>query len=157
MKITTNLLPLLIIFTSLAASATPDQWISYRCDQRCGLTENTPTTVSFSSTVYSETLRALDVLCDSQQMKLQKQPSCVETKYDKTGNENFQRCRAGIGSQICMVTVSGYENGLTSGQYFNSDPTNSFEKAEAQAMAKCHSSLDDYSARCSIYSYYTQY
>ncbi len=150
-------LTLLIIFTGLTAAATPDQWVSYRCDQKCGLTESTPTTVSFSSTVYSETLRALDVLCDSQQMKLQKQPSCVETNYDKTKNENFQRCRAGIGSQICMVSVSSYENGLTAGQYFNSEPANSFDKAETQAMAKCRSSLNDYSARCLIYSYYTQY
>lgn len=131
----------------------PSSWTYYSCTQKCGLTENTTTTVHFQSIDKYASLRALSDFCTNHRMSLQGQPNCSEQAIDNSRNEKFQRCSRGINAQSCYVTVHGYGLQDVGYQSFQAASNESFAKAEAQAMDTCRSKFS-YSAKCVVSQYY---
>lgn len=137
------------------AYAAPTTWSLYSCSQKCGLTENSYTSVNFASIDLQENLKALRSFCDGHKMKLQGEPQCIETKRDFALNESYQRCRESLpGFHACGVSVIGYNSSEKSHRFFQSTKTNSFDLAELDAMKKCRATLNSYNSTCVIYDYW---
>lgn len=148
-----------LFFFSALVQAAPNTWTQYHCNQRCGLTSTTPTSVNFSALDKYTALSALYDFCRAKDMSLQGEPNCTERNYDYTNAEYFQRCNKGIGMQYsCKVWVWGYKYNAESYTTFygvDNSAQGSFDRAEADAIAKCKDSLG-YNATCVVNGYLVQ-
>lgn len=149
-----KILAALITVTSLQAMATPDVWTSYSCQQKCGLTPNTSTMVSYMSISKAAALLAMDSQCSAARMSLQGEPECREAHYDYSRDENFQRCRTGLpGGKTCGVSVHGYSSASTSYQRFQETGA-SFSEAEELALKKCFNEIRPQAQACDVQGYW---
>jgi hypothetical protein len=140
---------------SRAAVAAPDQYSSFYCHQLCGLTETATSSVSFSSLSESDARSALSDLCGNQDLKLQGEAKCSESRFDFSKNERFQRCKSGISPLgTCFVSVHGFGDRDRYFQTFQAFSNDSFDDAESKAIEKCRKAVGHCSRyTCSVAAY----
>lgn len=143
------------VFPTVRLLFAPSVYTYYNCQQKCGLTSNTGTYVTFPSIDRYAFLGALRTFCQNQKMQLQGDVVCTESRIDNTSSEYFQRCAKGIAVTSCRVSVSGYGwNSTTFGNFYGAS-TRSFDEAEASAMDQCRKNYGYY-ATCVVSGYSAQ-
>lgn len=156
MKVIMAIAALLTASQVLAAASSYDRYI---CNQKCGFTSSTPTTVNATALSMYTAKSIMSDVCRWQRMHLQGDPTCRHTHYDLSKREIGARCLKGINtSKQCRADVRGV--GVMDDKIRSNSFTvyeDSYDRAISEAKEKCRYWFRDRGIRtyrCDLIWYY---